>query len=400
MKRQSIVAICLSLIALWTLPIPAADFVPSMINHQGVVRVGGEPFTGKAGFRFAIVAPEGLGYMNVWTNDETEIGTDRPPVDAVVLPVEQGLYQVNLGDPEAGMMPIVAELFGKYSTVALRIWFDDGVHGVQLLEPDQPLTSAPFAHVAEYARIAMDSVSIQGQQPSEFSPAGHTHTLSSLSGMVTDAQVPNDITIDHAASADIAISSYMLNGQSNSDFATAAHSHTLSSLTGTLSNDQLPAQITVDQVNYTTPRTQYYAVAEPDWKPRSSLTGYQMVLGNGGVYVTSAGSQMLAAPVHLPHGAVIKSFTVKFYKESGHSADLTVMLRRYTPNSSYTEIAAANTASISGFGSVTTSAATNPYRVINNTNFSYLLTALSDDWGNGKLKIMHVSIEYTLDAAL
>jgi uncharacterized protein YheU (UPF0270 family) len=47
---------------------------------------------------------------------------------------------------------------------------------------------------------------LDGVDSSGFAGAGHLHNLQDLSGAVTDAQVPNNITIDHAASADTATS--------------------------------------------------------------------------------------------------------------------------------------------------------------------------------------------------
>jgi len=42
------------------------------------------------------------------------------------------------------MVPIPASLFTD-GNLRLRVWFDDGAHGIQQLSPDHPLTSVPYA---------------------------------------------------------------------------------------------------------------------------------------------------------------------------------------------------------------------------------------------------------------
>lgn len=122
--------------------------VPHEVNHQGVVSVNGQRFTGKGLFRFALVDPV-IGF-NRWTNDgSNESNTDAMPVAAVTLDVVNGVYSVRLGDPKL-MRDLPPSTFEDVNLV-LRIWFDDGNNGVEQLNPDHVLTSTGYAFFANQA---------------------------------------------------------------------------------------------------------------------------------------------------------------------------------------------------------------------------------------------------------
>ncbi len=131
--------------------------IPQQINHQGVVMVDNARFEGTGQFRFAIVNT--VTGNNLWTNDGSQVPGPGQPAAAVSLLVADGVYSVMLGD--AGLANMTAIPVGMFDTtsVALRIWFDDGVNGIQQLLPDQPLTSAPFAFRAQVA----DNGSVPGE---------------------------------------------------------------------------------------------------------------------------------------------------------------------------------------------------------------------------------------------
>jgi microcystin-dependent protein len=109
------------------------------------VQVNGIRFDDTGFFRFAIVDSGGL---NLWTNDGTQLGTSIMPTTTVNLPVTNGIYSVQLG--ESPMLPIPSSVFDD-DTRRLRIWFDDGTNGAELLSPDHDLTSTPYAHHAANA---------------------------------------------------------------------------------------------------------------------------------------------------------------------------------------------------------------------------------------------------------
>lgn len=120
--------------------------VPQQINHQGVVRVNGVPFTGTGLFKFAIVDPDSGN--NLWTNDGTNEGTALEPTAAVGIDVAGGVYSAALGDTTITNMTAIPTSVFNDDNAVLRIWFDDGVNGNQQLAPDHTLTPAPYAHRA------------------------------------------------------------------------------------------------------------------------------------------------------------------------------------------------------------------------------------------------------------
>lgn len=124
---------------------PRAPGIPLQINHQGVVKVGDVRLDGTGYFRFALIDSGGL---NLWTNDGTQLGTSTMPDTTVDLTVAKGIYSVRLG---SGPMPSIPSSVFSDDTVKLRIWFDDGTSGVELLSPDHDLTSSPYAHHAASA---------------------------------------------------------------------------------------------------------------------------------------------------------------------------------------------------------------------------------------------------------
>jgi len=123
---------------------PAFAAVPGQINHQGVIRVQGALFTGTGQFRFAIFDPD-TG-QNYWTNDNTFVPGPGTPTAFVPIPVTDGVYSVRLGDTSlTGMTNTIPPSVFNDSNAALRVWFNDGVNGIQQFDP-HPLTSVPYAH--------------------------------------------------------------------------------------------------------------------------------------------------------------------------------------------------------------------------------------------------------------
>ncbi len=139
---------------------------PQIINHQGYVEVNGAPFSGTGSFRFALV--DGAG-DNLWTHDNTQVGTSNMPDTARSVPVTNGVYSVPLGVAT----PIPDSVFTGSGEVLLRVWFDDGTNGVQQLTPGQPLHSAPYARVAARAESVPDEITVSRVN---YSPA-RTHVM-------------------------------------------------------------------------------------------------------------------------------------------------------------------------------------------------------------------------------
>ena len=118
----------------------ASAQVPQMINYQGRVAVGDPAvnFDGTGEFKFALVNEDGS--ASYWSNDGTSTEGSEPTA-AVSLTVTKGLYSVLLG---ANMTAIPSSVFAN-SEVRLRVWFDDGSNGSQLLTPDQRIAAVGYA---------------------------------------------------------------------------------------------------------------------------------------------------------------------------------------------------------------------------------------------------------------
>lgn len=85
----------------------------------------------------------------LWSHDGST-GVNAEPAAILPLPVASGLFSVALGDAAVGNMPPVtpSALSGPTNS-HLRIWFSDGTNGLVMLQPDQPLSAAPYALLAE-----------------------------------------------------------------------------------------------------------------------------------------------------------------------------------------------------------------------------------------------------------
>jgi len=145
--------------------------VPQLVNYQGRVVVNGVGFDGTGQFKFALVNANGS--VTYWSNNGTSNGGSEPSA-AVPLTVTQGLYSLLLGDTALGanMTNIPSTVFSN-PDVRLRVWFNDGVHGSQLLIPDQRL--APATYLAD-GTVTSASVSDAAITVGKIAPAAVTGT--------------------------------------------------------------------------------------------------------------------------------------------------------------------------------------------------------------------------------
>jgi formylglycine-generating enzyme required for sulfatase activity len=97
--------------------------------------------------------PDTLTFASYWSNDGTSTDGSEP-TGAVSLPVTKGLYSVLLG---ANMTPIPNTVFAN-ADVHLRVWFDDGTNGSQLLTPDQRIAAVGYAMVASSLQPGVDII--------------------------------------------------------------------------------------------------------------------------------------------------------------------------------------------------------------------------------------------------
>jgi hypothetical protein len=119
--------------------------VPQLINYQGRIAVGGTNLDGSGQFKFALVNSGGT--VTYWSNDGSSSAGGQP-VGAVTLPVSRGLYSVLLGDTTLANMTAIPPGVFANAAVWLRVWFNDGVNGFQLLTPDQRLAAVGYALMA------------------------------------------------------------------------------------------------------------------------------------------------------------------------------------------------------------------------------------------------------------
>ena len=154
MKRFNRMFVLSAMVGMLTVAATAAFAdIPLMINHQGLVKVGGGPFTGTGSFKFGFVSGSATW---LWTNDGTHVGESvaTAPDTPVSLSVNYGVYNVRLGDTTlTGMTAIPSSVFDS-DEVRLRVLFNDGTTGEEVLSPDQPITSAAYSYHAATADTA------------------------------------------------------------------------------------------------------------------------------------------------------------------------------------------------------------------------------------------------------
>jgi hypothetical protein len=141
MKSPNLPAVA---IAALLFPSLAEAQVPNLVNYQGRVAVGTTNFEGAGQFRFALVNP--TGNTVYWGNAPDTAPADGVPDAAVSLTVTKGLYSVLLGDTTIASMAAIPASVWTNPDVRLRVWFNNGINGNQLLTPDQRL--APTGYLA------------------------------------------------------------------------------------------------------------------------------------------------------------------------------------------------------------------------------------------------------------
>ena len=138
---------CVSLF-LQIAPVAVLGQVPQLLNYQGRIAVNGTNFTGTGQFKFALVdGGTNVAAQTFWSNDGSSSSGGQPTA-SVPLPVTKGLYSVLLGDTTlSNMTALTASIFTN-TDVRLRVWFNNGVTGFQLLTPDQRLAAVGYAIMA------------------------------------------------------------------------------------------------------------------------------------------------------------------------------------------------------------------------------------------------------------
>ncbi len=150
-----------------------------------------------------------------WMNYGNELWSESMAVE-----VEDGLYSIALGSSVGVPYSVFSgpELFLQVSV------------GGETLLPRASLTSVPYA---------INAALLGGMTAGDFALASHSHDFSYIAGQVTDAQVPDDITIIYSEDAG------SLDGLDSSAFALSGHAHDFAEITGQVTDAQVPDNITV-----------------------------------------------------------------------------------------------------------------------------------------------------------
>jgi hypothetical protein len=213
--RQRLVAQVLVFLSLFALLGASAWAVPGFLDYQGKLSdSGGNPLTGTYSMTFRLYGV---------SNGGTHVWQEMKSVQVV-----NGIYSVLLGT----VSPLGDAIFAD-DTLYLEVQV-----GTEVLSPRQQLASTGFAMRAGNAET------LNGLAAGSFSLGTHSHSFPQITGAASDAQIPNNITIDYAASAGNADT---VDGQHAAAFASSSHIHDGSQITtGTVADARIASTLTRD----------------------------------------------------------------------------------------------------------------------------------------------------------
>ena len=199
----SLLSLCLFSLSTAAPPVP----------FSGKLALDGKNFHGNARFSFSIVDGQGSVHWN-------HAPENNATIENFVL---NGRYIVLLGGQ--GMQPLPANLFLENDNLFLRVHVDlqDG-QGIRLLEPDQPITSTPYALAAELARLAEKASVADGVTPgaitAEMIDADLLTDLNRTAGIteITLDMLPQNVRDDLNRTIGLAQLSADVNEKLNRDF--------------------------------------------------------------------------------------------------------------------------------------------------------------------------------------
>ena len=119
---------------------------PEPCGLPGRVCVEVQHCEGKGTFKFDLVNQSGT---EAWWKNDGPPGAILVPPFHVTLPVSKGSYSVILGDTSLpNMQALDPEVFQEHDSVWLRVWFSDGIHGFQHMQPDRRIAAVGYALMA------------------------------------------------------------------------------------------------------------------------------------------------------------------------------------------------------------------------------------------------------------
>jgi hypothetical protein len=380
----------------------ADGVVTPLLQYQGRLT---DPATGK-------IVADGSYSMDFRLYD-VEAGGTALWLESKAVTVQGGLFSTVLGDTTA---------LDPYLFNGQALWLGVTVEGEQL-GPRQPvlpvayaLSLVPGAVVASNSGPALqvshlgggEALLVGGSLNVSGSLIGGSHTHSGgdiTSGTVADGRISSTIARDSEIMPSVlandgpgsTLDADLLDGNQASAFALSAHNHDnryyteseTKSLYVDATGDMMTGELIVPKISYSSPRTNYFMVGGEGFLPWRNVD-YSNSEYMGGAYLYS-GSGAMAAPVHLPQGAVVISFRVFFYDSS--TSDLSVDLSYIPATGGYYDLASVDSAGISGYASRTDTSIS--YATIDNTLYSYHIRAWSNSWDGNNLRVMGALITYT-----
>ena len=178
MKRKLFLAFSVLTVFLWLTtatragrnaePLAPQAGAPTVVSYQGQVIVSGAVYSGIGYFKFAVV--DQAGTTTYWSNDGTSTGGSQP-TNAVQLSVNNGLFNVLLGDTALANMTALPATAFNGTDRALRVWFSSEGSVFTQLSPDRRIAAVPYALQAEEAKHAANADNadtLDGQHASAF----------------------------------------------------------------------------------------------------------------------------------------------------------------------------------------------------------------------------------------
>jgi len=207
MKPTFVVAVTAALL-LASAPFLALGAVPQRISFQGKLIEDGVPVNGPRSMRFSL-----------W---ESPVGGDiagalwHETYDAShLVEIVDGVYDLRLG-----ALTTLPAVLAIHDALYLQVEvYHPTEEAWEVLEPLLEITSTVYALKAA---VSEDADTLDGMDSLDFAESDHGHSFNDLTGSATDAQIPDNITIDFAEKAGNADT---LQGSTPLDFAFAGHHH-------------------------------------------------------------------------------------------------------------------------------------------------------------------------------
>jgi N-acetylneuraminic acid mutarotase len=127
--------------------------VPQIVRYQSTLVLSGTNYHGLGQFKFALVDPAGA--KTSWSNDGSSSGGSEPQ-QGLELEVNQGSYEVFLGDTTLSNMVVLPPGVFTNANLYVRVWFRANDGAFQPVQPDQPLGASGYAMMA--AQVAEGAI--------------------------------------------------------------------------------------------------------------------------------------------------------------------------------------------------------------------------------------------------